>query len=64
MVKYPLQYEGKAMPMGMRQKRFFVLTGNSLCYYDKLCNSEGQSVKLVRCVHAQRRAVAIHTDHA
>ena len=38
-----MQIAGKAVALGAKKKRFFVLTGTSLCYYDKLCNSEGES---------------------
>ena len=41
MAKYPVRHTHKATPIGMMQKRFFVLSGCSLAYYNKLCNSQG-----------------------
>ncbi len=47
MVKYPLSTRdsGKAAA-GIKQKRFFVLAGQKLSYYNQMCNSQGQCVPL------------------
>ena len=42
MVKYPVRHEKNPLAIGGKKKRFFVLSGTSLQYYDTLCNSEGE----------------------
>ena len=45
MVKYPVGHGKHKVGMGRKRKRFFVLSGNSLKYYDDRCNSAGTQIE-------------------